>query len=183
MLQDRSVVLLVRCPCTLYDNTPLPAGDYCDLVAHRCTVNQKLTTLLRCPCLVFARLWRRTESKQLVIDGPIICPGHSRPVPDVAFRFGAFGAPHSCLTHASSHVVDDETYFMMSSCLDGKPMIRDGVTGDWYGLLMWSFRSHRCGVVWCTRIGTFEGHKGAVWCARLDSTASFAATASADFSM
>ncbi|KAK1252273.1 hypothetical protein MKX08_003460 [Trichoderma sp. CBMAI-0020] len=65
--------------------------------------------------------------------------------------------PHirfSCLENLESSLI-------LSACKDGYPMLRDGVTGDW--------------------IGTFMGHKGAVWGVDMSPDASTAATASADF--
>ncbi|XP_076040256.1 serine-threonine kinase receptor-associated protein-like [Oratosquilla oratoria] len=75
---------------------------------------------------------------------PLTCSGHTRPVVHLAF----------------SKLCNDG-YFLISASKDGKPMLRQGDTGDW--------------------IGTFEGHKGAVWGVALNSEASKAATAAADF--
>jgi serine-threonine kinase receptor-associated protein len=62
--------------------------------------------------------------------------------------------------HISSDV-EDRT-FLLSACHDKMPMLRDGATGDW--------------------IGTFQGHKGAVWSCQMDGTGNLAATASGDYS-
>jgi len=77
---------------------------------------------------------------------PLICSGHSRPVPDFAY----------------SPIIDaEEGFFLVSACLDGKPMLRRGETGDW--------------------IGTFIGHKGAVWSAHINNNGSMVVTGSADY--
>lgn len=60
-----------------------------------------------------------------------------------------------------SNVVDDGQVYLISASKDNTPMLRDGVTGDW--------------------IGSFLGHKGAVWSARMNENATKAVTASADF--
>mmetsp|Transcript_4192 Transcript_4192/g.8724 ORF Transcript_4192/g.8724 Transcript_4192/m.8724 type:complete len:337 (+) Transcript_4192:136-1146(+) len=61
------------------------------------------------------------------------------------------------------HIPEENRTFLISACHDRLPMLRDGTTGDW--------------------IGTFAGHKGAVWSCRMDSTGNLAATASGDFSV
>ncbi|CAF2393338.1 unnamed protein product [Rotaria sp. Silwood2] len=75
---------------------------------------------------------------------PITCNGHTRPVVDLRF---------SDITKYS--------YFLISACKDGIPMLREGDTGDW--------------------IGSFIGHKGAVWGATITGNAELAATAGSDF--
>lgn len=75
---------------------------------------------------------------------PLTCSGHTRPVVQLSF----------------SHIIQQK-YYLVSACKDGKPILRDGVTGDW--------------------IGTFVGHKGAVSSAMLNGDTTRAVTASADY--
>ncbi|RXK36050.1 serine-threonine kinase receptor-associated protein [Tremella mesenterica] len=60
-----------------------------------------------------------------------------------------------------SNLLDDGTYLLISSCKDGNPMLRSWL-GDW--------------------IGTFIGHKGAVWSSKISLDTTRAVTGSADFS-
>eukprot|EP01059_Diplonema_ambulator_P015673 TRINITY_DN26847_c0_g1_i1.p1 TRINITY_DN26847_c0_g1~~TRINITY_DN26847_c0_g1_i1.p1 ORF type:complete len:326 (+),score=78.05 TRINITY_DN26847_c0_g1_i1:38-979(+) len=75
-----------------------------------------------------------------------VCSGHTRPVPHIAY----------------SRIIEG-TYWFVSSCHDGKPMLRNGETGDW--------------------VGTFDGHKGAVFCSCFNNAATHVTTASGDYSV
>jgi serine-threonine kinase receptor-associated protein len=46
---------------------------------------------------------------------PLTCAGHSRPVVGLAY----------------TPVLADGSYYLISACIDGRPMLRDGATGDW----------------------------------------------------
>jgi serine-threonine kinase receptor-associated protein len=65
------------------------------------------------------------------------------------------------VVHLKYSEVTPKGSFIISACKDGKPMLRKGETGDW--------------------VGTFDGHKGAVWGATITKDASIAATGAADF--
>ena len=102
---------------------------------------------------------------------PVVCPGHSRPVVEVSFGYASIAG-----VGYDDNAGDDDLgrrgdtektnaerrLLLVTACLDRQPMLRDGVTGDW--------------------IGTFVGHNGAVWSAKLDKRgAELCATGSADF--
>ncbi|KAL7425042.1 hypothetical protein Q5752_000730 [Cryptotrichosporon argae] len=59
-----------------------------------------------------------------------------------------------------SNLMPNDEYLLISACKDGNPMLRSWL-GDW--------------------IGTFLGHKGAVWCSKMSLDTSRAITGSADF--
>eukprot|EP00536_Pseudo-nitzschia_multiseries_P001823 jgi/Psemu1/251040/estExt_Genewise1Plus.C_230165 len=87
---------------------------------------------------------------------PIVCPGHTRPLAELQY------------VHVDTHdtvsttTADGPGVYLLSACHDKMPMIRDGASGDW--------------------IGTWMGHKGAVWSCQMDPTGNLAATASGDYS-
>jgi len=89
---------------------------------------------------------------------------------DTAKQGGTRQVPIVCPGHTRPlaelqflYVAEENRTFLVSACHDRNPMLRDGSTGGW--------------------IGTFSGHKGAVWSCRLDPSGSLAATASGDFSV
>mmetsp|Transcript_11786 Transcript_11786/g.35778 ORF Transcript_11786/g.35778 Transcript_11786/m.35778 type:complete len:339 (-) Transcript_11786:97-1113(-) len=90
---------------------------------------------------------------------PIVCPGHTREINNIKFS-------------------DDtpDGLFMVSGCSDKMPMLRHGDAFD---------GSAEGGASWGAGdwIGTFAGHRGAVWTTTIDPMCYVAATASADCSV
>lgn len=84
---------------------------------------------------------------------PIVCPGHTRPLAELQYIN---------VDNDDNNTAESSSVFLLSACHDKMPMIRNGTTGDW--------------------IGTWMGHKGAVWSCQMDPTGNLAATASGDYS-
>lgn len=66
------------------------------------------------------------------------------------------------ICHIAYSPIIDDTYWFVTSCHDAKPMLRNGETGDW--------------------VGTFEGHRGAVYCSAWNAEATKVVTGSGDYS-
>lgn len=97
---------------------------------------------------------------------PIVCPGHTRPLAELQFCTideSSFDADAADAADDGSPSTEKSRTFLVSACHDKMPMLRDATSGDW--------------------IGTFSGHKGAVWSCRLDPAGFLAGTASGDFSV
>jgi len=98
---------------------------------------------------------------------PLTCNGHTRPVVHLSFSAitpSGYYLISACKGNLAALFL---IYFIINKTIvhvsqDGKPMLRQGETGDW--------------------IGTFDGHKGAVWGVALNKQATKAATGAADFS-
>jgi len=119
-----------------------------------------------------------TFSKQI----PIVCPGHTRPLAEL--QYVAVTVPTTTRTTTTADqlatltVTDPVTgvlvprttaattatteILLVSACHDKQPMVRQGRTGNW--------------------LGTWTGHKGAVWSCQMDLTGNLTATASGDYS-
>ncbi len=63
--------------------------------------------------------------------------------------------------HINYSNIVDGSYWFVTSCHDAKPMLRNGETGDW--------------------VGTFEGHRGAVYCSSFNADATRVVTGSGDY--
>jgi len=66
------------------------------------------------------------------------------------------------ICHIAYSGIVEGTYWFVTSCHDAKPMLRNGETGDW--------------------VGTFEGHRGAVYCSAFNAPATKVVTGSGDYS-